>query len=469
MSASHQLLINGALVDGARTLDVINPATGEIGKTVACADQAQADEAVAAAKAAAPGWAATPYEERAAILVKFADAIQANAELLARELTLEQGKPVEQAQGEVAFTEIFIRSFAAQPVFEREVVEDSDELFIEARYSPLGVVAGITPWNFPLLLGVAKVAPALVTGNTFILKPAPTTPVTSMIVGEIAKDIFPAGVFNVITDKNDLGAFLTAHPDIAKVSFTGSTATGKKVMESAASTLKRITLELGGNDAAILLDDIDVKETAPKVFGAAFFNAGQVCVAVKRVYVHESQYDAMCDELASIADQTVVGDGLQQGTQVGPIQNAQQYEKAKGFLEAAKRDGKVIAGGETQGPGYFIKPTIVRDIDDSSEVVKDEQFAPILPVLKYQELDDVLARANDSEYGLGGSVWSTNVKRAQELAEQIDSGTVWVNHHLHFGPHIPFAGAKNSGIGVEFSREGMTEFMQRKVVSTSKA
>ncbi|MEN8722716.1 MAG: aldehyde dehydrogenase family protein [Alphaproteobacteria bacterium] len=470
MSQAHKLLINGQLVEGADTLDVINPATGAIFVTVARANADQADQAVAAAKAAQPGWAALDLSERASYLNKLADAIDANADALTRALVQEQGKPMAEAGGEVAFTAIFIRHFAGFNGFDREIMQDDDALRIEARYTPLGVVAGITPWNFPLLLGVAKIAPALVTGNTFVLKPAPTTPVTSLMVGEMAADILPAGVLNIVTDANDLGPALTDHPDVAKVSFTGSTATGKKVMAAAASSLKRITLELGGNDAAILLDDIDVKAAAPKVFGGAFTNAGQVCIAVKRLYVHESQYDAMCEELAKIADETVQGDGLEQGTTIGPLQNAQQFEKAKGFLEAAKRDGTVIAGGDVaEDGGYFIRPTIVKDVPDDSPIVNEEQFAPILPVLKYNDVDDVLARANDTEYGLGGSVWSSNVDRAIELAEKVDSGTVWVNHHLHFGPHVPFAGAKQSGLGVEFSEEGLREFMQRRVISVSKA
>lgn len=468
MSVELKMLINGKMVDGDHTLDVINPATGKTHKTVARASEAQAEAAVQAAKAAFPAWAATPLAERQAMLVKLADAIDANAEALARALTQEQGKPLEEAQGETAFTAIFLRYFATLEL-KSTVVQDDDELHIEAHYRPLGVVAGITPWNFPLLLGVAKIAPALAAGNTFVLKPAPTTPVTSLMVADLAKDIFPAGVFNVIVDQNDLGGFLTNHADIAKVSFTGSTATGKKVMASAASTLKRITLELGGNDAAIVLPDVNVAETAPKIFGTSFMNAGQICIAVKRVYVHESQYDEMCDAIAGLAKDHPVGDGLEQGTAMGPLQNAQQFEKAKGFLEIAKRDGKIIAGGEasTEG-GYFIQPTVVRDITDDSPLVKDEQFAPILPIVSYADVDDVIARANATEYGLGGSVWSSNIEKATELAFKVDSGTVWVNHHLNFAPHIPFAGAKQSGIGVEFAEEGLAEFTQRHVISVSK-
>jgi len=289
------------------------------------------------------------------------------------------------------------------------------------------------------------------------------------MIGAIAKDIFPKGVVNVIADNNDLGAALTNHPDVAKISFTGSTATGKKIMEAAASMLKRITLELGGNDAGIVLDDVDVKTVAPRIFGAMTMNAGQVCIAMKRVYAHTKIYDELCAALAKLADEAVVGDGLEQGTQIGPLQNKMQYEKAKAYLAVAERDGKVIAGGKTlDRPGYFIRPTIVRDIEDGSPLVDEEQFSPILPIIRVDSAEDALKRANASPYGLGGSVWSSNIPRAYELAQKVDSGTVWVNHHEHFGPHIPFGGAKQSGIGVEFAKEGLAEFAQTSVISISK-
>lgn len=469
MSQAHKLLINGELVEGDASLDVINPATGKTHITVARASEAQADAAVKAAKAAYTTWSKMSWADRAALINKLADAMEAKTEELARALTQEQGKPIAEAMGEVMGAVGFMRYFCMLEI-KPKVLEDSDAKLVEEHRRPLGVVAGITPWNFPLLLGVAKIAPALVAGNTFVLKPAPTTPVTSLMVGEMAADILPAGVFNIVTDQNDLGAFLTHHDDVAKVSFTGSTATGKKVMESAASTLKRITLELGGNDAAIVLPDVDVAETAPKIFGTGFMNAGQICVAVKRVYVHESQYDEMCDAIAGMAAQHPVGDGLEQGVAMGPLQNKQQFDKAKGYLDIAKRDGKVIAGGEaTEDGGYFIQPTVVRDIDGDSPLVKEEQFAPIMPIVKYDDVDDVIASANATEYGLGGSVWGKDVEKAKEVALKVDSGTVWVNHHLDLAPNLPFSGAKNSGIGVEWSEEGLMEYTQRHVVNIAKA
>ncbi|AGH50487.1 aldehyde dehydrogenase [Sphingomonas sp. MM-1] len=467
--AEYQMLIDGALTDGSAELEVVNPATGQPFTSVARASEADMLRAIAAAKAAQPGWAAKPLAERQAALVRLADAIDANAADLARTLVMEQGKPLEQAQAETAYAAVFIRHFAAQSL-EPETVQDDEAYHIQAHYRPLGVVAGITPWNFPLLIGCYKLAPAVLLGNSFIWKTAPTTPVTALMIGKLAQDIFPAGVVNVLVDKNDLGAVLTSHPDVAKISFTGSTPTGRKVMEAAASSLKRLTLELGGNDAGIVLPDADIAKTAQRAVGSAFFNAGQVCIALKRLYVHRSIYEEMCDALASEVAQLALGDGLEQGTRVGPLQNAQQYEKAKTYLEAAHADGRVIAGGRArEGGGYFIEPTLVRDIGDGSKLVDEEQFAPILPVIAYDDPADVIGRANSSEYGLGGSVWSEDIDKAVAVASQIESGTVWINHHTHFGPHIPFAGAKQSGLGVEFGKEGLTEFAQRTVISVSRA
>lgn len=468
MVGELKLLIGGELVDGDASMEVINPATGAAFTVAPRGSARQLDEAVAKAKAAQPAWGRLPLEERRERVNQFADAIAAHADELARALVLEQGKPLSEAAFEVMLTENFIRHFATidLPV---EVIEDTDTHRVEVHRKPLGVVGGITPWNFPLVLAAFKFAPALLMGNSFILKPAATTPVTSLMLARLASDIFPAGVFSVVTDRNDLGEILTNHPDVAKISFTGSTATGKKVMAAASAQLKRITLELGGNDAGIVLDDVDVATVAPKLFAAAFVNAGQVCVAVKRVYAHSSIYDALCAELAKLAGEAIVGDGLQQGTQIGPVQNAAQFEKAKEFLAGARRDGRILAGGDvTDGGGYFIPPTIVSDIDDGAALVDEEQFSPILPVIRFDDVDDAVRRANASPYGLGGSVWSADRERAYAVARDIDSGTVWINHHFDLRPNIPFGGAKQSGLGIELAADGMLEFSQTSIINISK-
>jgi acyl-CoA reductase-like NAD-dependent aldehyde dehydrogenase len=467
--SGYKMLIGGRLVDGELSMDVINPATEQVVSACPRASKAQLDAAVAAAKDAFPAWSRTPIDERKALIAKMAQVIQANAQELGRLLTQEQGKPIGDAIMEAYGAAAFFGYFAGLdlPV---KVIEDSESRRVEARRRPLGVIAAIVPWNFPLILMAFKVPAALLAGNTIVLKPAATTPLATLRLAELVADILPAGVLNVIADANDLGGALTAHPDVRKVSFTGSTATGKKVMAGAADALKRITLELGGNDAAIVLDDVDPKAAAPKIFRGAFQNNGQVCIAVKRVYAHDSIYDDLCAELARLADEAVIGDGLEQGTQIGPLQNQMQFDKVKELLEDAKAHGKVIAGGVVPDqPGYFIRPTIVRDISDGTRLVDEEQFGPVLPVIRFTDAEDALTRANASPWGLGGSVWSADPVRAQALAERMDSGTVWINHHADLAPHIPFGGAKQSGIGVELGEEGLAEFTQLQVINTARA
>lgn len=463
--SDYKLLIGGELVDSDATLDVINPALGEKFVTVPRASLAQADQAVAAAKAASPGWAAISLAQRRACLLALADAIATDADHLARLLVQEQGKPLAEAQGEVAWTQGYLRHYATLDLPDR-VIQDDESGYIAVRHKPLGVVVGIIAWNFPLLVACWKIGPAVLAGNCIVLKPAPTTPVTALALGALCRGIFPAGVINIITDENDLGSHLTSHPDVAKISFTGSTATGKRIAASSADTVKRLTLELGGNDPAIVLEDVDVRETAQAIFNGAFMNCGQVCLAIKRAYVHEAIYDVMCAELARLAEEAVVDDGLKQGTSIGPLQNRAQYEKVKLFLETARRDGKIVAGGEIiDSAGYFIRPTIVRDVSDGDQIVDEEQFGPILPVISFSDIEDVVRRANASDYGLGGSVWSGDADRAAAIADRIESGQVWVNQHIGIGPHIPMAGFKQSGLGVEQSGEGLAEYMQLQVIN----
>lgn len=402
------------------------------------------------------------------MILDWADRLEQQADSLARLLTQEQGKPLTEATAEIAYTVYFIRNLATLDV-PVKVIEDSDARLVEQYRRPLGVVGAIIPWNFPVLLLAFKAPLALLAGNTMVIKPAPTTPLTTLRVGEIMNDIFPAGVVNIITDANDLGPKMTAHPDIAKISFTGSSETGRKVMASAAETIKRITLELGGNDAAIVLPGADPDAVAPGIFGAAFMNAGQVCLAVKRVYVHDSLYDEVVARLAKLADEAVVDDGLKQGTTLGPIQNRAQFEKVQAILEQARRDGRVVAGGVVEDrPGYFIRPTIVADIADDAQLVAEEQFGPILPVLRFSDPEDALDRANATPWGLGGSVWGRDRDKARDIALRMDAGQVWINKHLDVGPNIPFGGAKQSGIGVEFAEEGLAEFTQIHIVNEAR-
>lgn len=465
MSDTFRMLINGAFSAGTSSFDVINPATGQAFARCPKADETLLDAAVAAAKAAFPAWSALPVEQRAASIEAIAADLEVRASEFASLLTTEQGKPFDQAMGEVIGCTYVLRAFAGMRLEPKTLRTAAGNLVIEHR-TPLGVVAAITPWNFPLVLLMNKLGPALISGNTMVLKPAPTTPLTTLLFGELCRAHLPAGVVNIICDENDLGAVLTAHPDVAKIAFTGSTATGKKVMASAAAMVKRVTLELGGNDAAIVLDDVDPKLVAGKVYAGAMTNAGQICVAVKRAYVPSAIYDDFCEEIARLANEAIVDDGAKQGTTVGPIQNKAQFDKVRGLLEDARTRGKIIAGGEVlDREGYFIPPTIVRDLPDDAPLVREEQFGPVLPVLKYDDIDDVIARANDSEFGLGGTIWGNDVAKATEIAKRIDTGTVWINQHLAIDPNIPFRGSKQSGLGGELGEAGLHEYTQAHIIN----
>lgn len=467
MDREYKLLIDGVMQSGFTSFDVVNPATGEVFAQCPKADRAMLDQAVAAAKRAFPSWAAMPIEERASLVEQVADAVELRVKEFAALLTREQGKPLDQANGEVMGTVNVLRTVAKMRL-ETQVLSESHQKKVIEHRTPLGVVAAITPWNFPLILLANKFAPALVTGNTMISKPAPTTPLTSLLFAEICQSILPPGVFNILCDENELGAALTSHPDVAKVTFTGSTETGKKVLQSSAGGLKRVTLELGGNDASIVLDDVDPVQVAQKVFQGSMRNAGQICFAIKRVYVPETMYDVFCEELARLAKEAVVDDGANQGAQIGPVQNRQQFEKVSALIEDSKGRGNIIAGGEPLNrAGYFISPTIVRDIADDAPLVRQEQFGPVLPVLKYSDVEELLQRVNDSEYGLAGTVWSNDVERAFEVARRINTGTVWINQLQALDPSIPFRGAKSSGIGGEAGLEGFHEYTQAHIISAA--
>ncbi|UZW56406.1 aldehyde dehydrogenase family protein [Sphingobium sp. JS3065] len=461
-------MIDGQLVNGCSTLDVVDPATGLPFEVCARADEAQLEEAIAAARRAYPEWSRRPYSDRRKCIGELAAQLERRKDEFARLLTREQGKPLLEAGYEVAGAVAILR-WHAENELPLEIMHDrEDGLFVEQR-TPLGVVAAIAPWNFPLILIVGKIAAALNVGNTVVAKPAPTTPLTTALLGEIAAEALPPGVLNIIIDANDLGARLTSHPDIAKVSFTGSTATGKRVMESAASSLKRLTLELGGNDAAIILDDVDVKSIAPRILSAAMMNAGQICLAAKRVYAPASLYDELCTELARLADNMVVGNGLDPETNMGPIQNRQQFDRVREIIDDARQNGNVITGGEasTHG-GYFITPAVVRDLSDEDRLVAEEQFGPVIPILRYETIDELISRVNDSKFGLGGTVWTGDPLRGIELAKHIRSGVVWVNRHLEMPFDIPVGAAKESGFGVSQGLDGLKEYTQLKIINAAK-
>ena len=465
------LTINGEGVAGSDYFDVINPATEEVFAQCPAASMEQVEQAVAAARAAFPAWRDTPREQRNALIHKMGDAIEAHIDELAELLTRKQGKPLANArEQEVMPSVAWCRAVTGLdlPV---KVLEDTAEFRSELHHRPMGVVAGITPWNYPLNTAVWKILPAIATGNTVVIKPSPYTPLTTLRLGEIIRDIFPPGVINIIAGGNEIGQRLSEHPDINKITLTGSVATGKKVMASAAmSNLKRVTLELGGNDVAIVMPDVDIAEVVAPLFWFSFLNTGQVCIAIKRLYIHEDIFEPLSAALVEYAKHIPVGDGMDEQTLLGPIQNSMQYEKVIGFLNSVKEEGgRFLCGGEASpGKGYFIPVSIATDLDDNAQLVREEPFGPVLPLLKFTEVDDVVRRANDSPYGLGASVWSKNVHRAAQIAERIESGSVWINHHMAKKADAPFGGFKESGIGVENTELGMAEFTNVQVIRTPK-
>ncbi|GEN99262.1 aldehyde dehydrogenase [Novosphingobium sediminis] len=470
MSKLYPNLIDGELVTTATSLDVVNPANEQvIGQVPACG-AAELDRAVAAARRAFKTWSKTPVDDRRAVIQKMAAAIDANFDELFRLLTAEQGKPHQQAQFEIGGCSAMMNAQSTLTL-EETINEDSDTRLSRTRRVPVGVVGGIVPWNFPLLMAVQKIAPAILSGCTIVLKPSPFTPLTTLRFGELIKDIVPAGVVNIISGEDALGPMITAHPDIDKITFTGSTATGKKIMEGASKDLKRITLELGGNDASIVLPDADVQKVAEQLFWSSFTNAGQICVAAKRIYIHEDIYDELSAAIAEYAKNVKVGDGSEQGTGVGPIQNKKQFDRVCELIKDAKDNGyKFLVGGDVDpsGSGYYVPITILDNPPEDARIVAEEQFGPVMPLMKFSSDDEVIARANNSDYGLAGAVWTKDTERGVKIAEQLETGTVWINEFLHLSPFAPFGGHKQSGFGAEYGIEGLKEFTYSQVITVKK-
>lgn len=468
--SDYGLIINGEKVSTANTFSVINPATEEVLAKCPAASKEQLDQAVAAARRAFKTWSQAPDEERAAACGKIAEVINGNMQELAKTLTQEQGKPLGGSMFELGGSGAWA-GYTGSLSLPDKVIQDDDKGKIVQTRKPIGVVGSITPWNFPVLIAIWHIVPAIRSGNTVVLKPSPHTPLSTLRMAELVQDVLPPGVLNCVTGEDQLGQWMTEHPDIDKIIFTGSTATGKKVMSSSAAGLKRLTLELGGNDAGVVLDDVDPAAVAPGIIQGAFLNNGQTCAALKRLYVHESVYDELCEKLVEAASHATMGNGLDEGVDQGPIQNKMQFDKVVGLLDDAKASGgRVLCGGVVpNAPGYFVPYTLVADVSDGVRLVDEEQFGPVLPIIKYSDLDDALERANACDQGLGGSVWSGDPERGSQVAARLECGTAWVNQHGPIAPNVPFGGVKCSGIGVEFAEEGLQEYTTIQVVNVAKS
>ena len=465
LSQAYRMLIDGALVEGRASIPVVDPATErEFARAPDCSD-AELEAAIAAARKAFQTWRKVDIEDRRALVARMAPLIEPHVQELARLLTQEQGKPVAVAVREFDSTLRFMQGLATLDLPEM-VNEDTPVRRSFTRRMPIGVVAALSPWNYPVLLSWWKVVPALLAGNTVVLKPSPLTPLTVLRIGELMADLLPPGVLNVVSGGDHLGPKLTVHPGVDKISFTGSTPTGRRIMESASGTLKRLTLELGGNDAAIVLPDVDVGQVVPQLFWSAFTNSGQLCVATKRLYVHSQCYEAVADALVAYARSVKVGPGLAPDTQLGPLQNGRQRDRVRTLIDESKSQGlNVLYEGQVPaGAGYYVPVTLFDNPPDHAAVVAEEPFGPVLPLLRFDTVEEAVARANASPYGLAGSVWSRNEELALEIASRLDTGTVFVNEPHYLSPHAPFAGHKQSGLGIENGVEGLLSFTEPQTV-----
>ncbi|VXB93092.1 Phenylacetaldehyde dehydrogenase [Arthrobacter sp. 9V] len=459
METYDALLTSITPATGQNSRTILDPATGQAVGEAPVHTVEDLEAAIAAATAAQPAWAALGHDARSAALMKAADAVERSAEELAQLLSREQGKPLNgpNARFEVGACAAWLRATAATPL-DPETVVDDGETRAELHYRPIGVVGAIGPWNWPMMITVWQIAPALRMGNAVVVKPSEYTPLSVLALASIINQELPEGLLSVVSGGRDVGARLAEHPSIGKVMFTGSTATGKAIIRSSADTVKRLTLELGGNDAGIVLPDSDPKAIAEGLFWGAFINTGQTCAALKRLYVHESQYEAVCSELVAVAQTMPMGNGLDENNVLGPLQNRQQYDIVARLVESAKESGaRVLLGGNPDAgqPGNFYPTTLVADIDNDNPLVAEEQFGPALPIIKYSTVDEAVAKANGLDVGLGASVWSSDLNAAREVASRIQAGTVWINKHGAVDPRVPFGGAKQSGYGLEFGAEGL--------------
>lgn len=470
--------VNGELVGSDKTFESINPATGEVIGSVPVSSHQQVKEAIAAARAAQGAWAARPDAERKALMMQVAEVIKANAPYLAEWVTREQGKPlggvgpdqVPGARFELWGCEVWTQVPASLdlPV---ELVFEDDTRRDEVHRKPFGVVAAIAPWNWPLLIAIWQVIPSIRAGNTVVIKPSEYTSIGTLELIRLISAVLPKGVVNTVSGAGEVGAWLAGDPGVDKIMFTGSGATGKKIAETAARNMVPTTMELGGNDAAIVLPDADPRAMAMGLFWGAFINMGQTCACAKRLYVHESLFDQTVNALKEIAQAVPMGNGMNDGTVMGPIQNKMQYDKVVNLVESAKEAGATIVCGGTPsaGPGYFYPLTLVTGLSDGARLVDEEQFGPVLPIIKYTDVEQAIASANSLSAGLGASVWSVDVKRAQEVASRLQAGTVWINQHGMIHPMVPFGGIKGSGYGVEFGVDGLKSVTQPQVISVKKA
>ena len=467
----YQTYSNGNLVDSQNHFEVKNPATEELLGHAPISSKKEVDKAIAAAKAAQPAWAAKSDEERKDIIMKISEVLTEHTEYLAKWITAEQGKAMAgpgsmfEMQACVGWTQVPASlDLPVDVVFEDETRRD------EMHRTPIGVVGAIAPWNWPLMIAIWQIIPSLRAGNTVVLKPSEYTPIGTLEMVRLMNTVLPAGVLNTISGDGKVGSMLVESKDVDKIMFTGSERTARRIIEASKGNMARLTLECGGNDPAIVLPGTDMESKGGDLFWGAFINQGQTCACAKRLYVQEDDYEKVIKVLDGVSGQMAMGNGMDEGVLLGPIQNKMQFDKVNELVEDAKSNGaKIIRGGSPKGgAGYFYPITLVADIDNGSRLVDEEQFGPVLPIIKYKTVEEAIQKANDTRTGLGASVWSDDLDEASKVAQQIESGTVWINQHGAIHPMVPFGGIKDSGYGVEFGIEGLKAVTQPKIISIKK-
>jgi acyl-CoA reductase-like NAD-dependent aldehyde dehydrogenase len=469
VESNFEMTIGGKRVVPSQYTAIRNPSTGDVVGHAAIGDVTHLDRAIGAAEDAFNTWRWSSDLARREACRAIAKVCLDNAAELAALLTLEQGKPLKGlgSEFELAGCAAWANG-TADLSLPAKVLQDNQAGRIEMHRVPIGVIGSITPWNWPLMIAIWHIVPAIRTGNTVVIKPSPFTPLSTLLLVRLINEVLPAGVVNVISGSDELGAALSRHPTVRKMVFTGSTATGRKVMASAAASLKLLTLELGGNDAGIVLPDADPKAIAERLFWGAFINSGQTCGALKRLYVHDSIYSEICDALVDVASGVKMGDGMDPTNMLGPIQNERQFNRIIELVDEARASGAaILTGGRPHGHGYFYPVTLVANIEEGTRLVDEEQFGPVLPIIRYSDVDDAVRRANGTEYGLDASVWGSDRAAVDMVVSKLEAGTVWVNKHAEIAPHVPMGGIKSSGIGVEFGEEGLAAYTNIKIINTT--
>lgn len=449
----------------------LNPSTLEVIGKVENTSREEIDAAIEKAKKAQKRWSARPDAERKEILLQVAEALQTHSKHLAEWITKEQGKPLNgpganfEMQACIGWTQVP----ASLDLPEEVVFEDETRKDILYR-NPIGIVAAIAPWNWPLMIAIWQIIPSLRMGNAVVIKPSEYTTYCSIEMIKVINSVLPEDILQVVTGKGEVGSYLTSHPEIGKIMFTGSIATGKKVIEASVNNMARLTLECGGNDAGIILPGLDVAKHIENIFWGAFLNMGQTCACLKRLYVHEDDYERIVEALAGYSANIPMGNGADEAVVLGPIQNKMQYDKIQDLIRDAENIGAdfLFKGQKPDLEGYFIPVTLVGNVDNGDRIVDEEQFGPVLPIIKYKTVEEAITKANNSENGLGASVWSDHPDEAQKVAAQLEAGTVWINQHGAIHPFVPFGGAKQSGYGVEFGIEGLKAVTIPKVISIKK-